>query len=97
MSDAASMDTEQKDSSTGTIPAGNPAGVRPLAVDKATAAVMIAQSVRSLENYIALGLIETRKLGRRRVVLVRSLEKFLQRDQPSASPPKRANSTGEGQ
>jgi hypothetical protein len=57
----------------------------PLAVSMPKGAGMIGVSKRSLENYAALGLIETRKLGRRRVVLVSSLRKFLRADRPSVS------------
>jgi hypothetical protein len=65
-----------------------------LAVGKREAGAMIGLSVRSVENYIALKKIETRKLGRRTVVLVSSLEKFLRQDQPSASPTQRQEGSG---
>lgn len=57
----------------------------PLAVSMAKGARIVGVSKRSLENYAALGLVETRKLGRRRVVLVSSLKQLLCADRPSVS------------
>lgn len=48
-----------------------------------TAAEMLSVSRRTVENYINLKLLPARKLGRRTVLLVRDLEKFLRTDQPS--------------
>jgi hypothetical protein len=50
---------------------------------------MIGISTRSIENYIALKKLEARKIGRRTVILVASLEKFLRSDQASISRPRR--------
>ena len=46
---------------------------------------MLGISIRSVENYIALKLIDARKIGKRTVVIVASLERFLRHDQPSPS------------
>lgn len=54
-----------------------------LAVDMKTAAEMLSVSRRTLENYINAKRLPARKLGRRTVILVRNLEKFLRADQPS--------------
>jgi len=56
-----------------------------LAVDLRTAAELCSLSRRSLENYITAKLLPSRKIGKRRLVLVRDLQDFLRRDQPSAS------------
>jgi excisionase family DNA binding protein len=63
---------------------------KPLAVSLAEAAGMLAVSRRTVENYIRMRRLPARKLGRRTVVLLRDLENFLRRDQPSASPARRA-------
>jgi hypothetical protein len=60
-----------------------------LAVSKKEAAAMLSISMRSLENYLALKKIESRRIGRRRVVLISSLKRFLRADQASASPTRR--------
>jgi hypothetical protein len=54
-----------------------------LAVSLNEAAETIGISRRSLENYIAANVLPSRKLGKRRIILVRDLEKFLRSDQPS--------------
>ena len=54
-----------------------------LAVSLNEAAAMIGSSRRSLENYIAAKLLPSRKIGKRRIILVRDLKIFLERDQPS--------------
>jgi excisionase family DNA binding protein len=56
-----------------------------LALDVRSAADMISLSKRTLENYIQAKVIPSIKAGRRRLVLVRDLEKFLQADRPSVS------------
>jgi predicted transcriptional regulator len=56
-----------------------------LAVSVAEVARMIGVSRRTVEGYIGARRLASRKLGFRRVVLVRDLMKFLQSDQPSAS------------
>lgn len=43
--------------------------------------------VRQLYQYIDAGALETRKIGKRRLVALDSLEKFLSKDRPS--PPRR--------
>jgi excisionase family DNA binding protein len=55
-----------------------------LAVSKREAAAMLSISVRSIENYIAWKRLPARKVGRRTLLLVRDLEAFLRRDQPSS-------------
>lgn len=60
-----------------------------LAVSVAEAARMVGVSRRTLEGYIGTKRLASRKLGFRRVVLLRDLMRFLQSDQPSASPIKR--------
>jgi excisionase family DNA binding protein len=60
-----------------------------LAVSVAEAARMIGVSRRTVEGYIGAKRLASRKLGFRRVILVRDLMRFLQSDQPSASPIKR--------
>jgi hypothetical protein len=61
----------------------NPGMGSRLAVSMNEAASMITCSRRTLENYIAAKLLPSRKVGKRRVVLLRDLEKFLRVDQPS--------------
>lgn len=67
-----------------------------LAVDLRSAAEMLSVSRRTLENYIAARRLPARKIGRRTVVLLKSLEAFLRADQPSVSPSRR-DATGGGQ
>jgi excisionase family DNA binding protein len=59
-----------------------------LAVSVAEAAEMVGVSKRTVEGYIRMRRLPARKVGRRTVVLVRDLERFLRRDQPPASPAK---------
>ena len=54
-----------------------------LAVSINEAAATIGISRRSVENYIAAKVLPSRKLGKRRVILVRDLQNFLRSDQPS--------------
>lgn len=56
---------------------------KPLAVGKKQAAAMLGISQRGVENYIYSKRLQARKIGRRTVILVRSLEQFLRSDQPS--------------
>lgn len=67
-----------------------------LAVDVKRAGEMTGLSARSIQNYIALKILPSRKIGRRRLIPVSALENFLRHDQPSPSPRKR-NSRSEGQ
>jgi excisionase family DNA binding protein len=55
-----------------------------LAVSLRDAAAMLSLSSRSIQNYIAAKRIPARKVGRRTLILVRDLEEFLRKDQPSA-------------
>jgi hypothetical protein len=57
-----------------------------LAVSLQQAAQMAALSTRSMQNYVSAKLIPSRKIGKRRLILVRDLEKFLRTDQPSPVP-----------
>jgi excisionase family DNA binding protein len=63
--------------------AGNAAPAAPLAVGIAEAARMTDLSRRSIENYIAAKLLPSVRLGRRRLIRVRDLQKFLAADRPS--------------
>jgi len=70
--------------------------VAPITVSKSEAAHLIGLSVRSLEYHIRAGRIATRKLGRRRLVLMCSFLNFLEHDQPSPSlPPARLGASTE--
>lgn len=55
--------------------------IEKLAVGIREAAEMIGVSPRTVQNYVSAKLLGSRKLGRRRVILVRSLEAFLRTDQ----------------
>ncbi len=44
---------------------------------------MLSLSLRSIQNYIAAKKIPARKVGKRILILVRDLEEFLRKDQPS--------------
>jgi len=66
-----------------------------LGVSVAEAGRMIGVSRRLVEGYISTGRLPSRKLGSRRIVLVRDLTRFLQTDQPSASLAKRKNALAE--
>jgi excisionase family DNA binding protein len=54
-----------------------------LAVNIREAAAMLSLSSRSIQNYIAARKIPARKVGKRTLILVRDLEEFLRKDQPS--------------
>jgi excisionase family DNA binding protein len=56
-----------------------------LAVGVAEAARMVGLSRRSIENYISSKLLNSVRCGRRRLVRIKDLEKFLSTDRPSAS------------
>lgn len=56
---------------------------RKLAVSTGEAASMLSLSLRSIQNLIALKRIPARKVGRRTLILVRDLDEFLRKDQPS--------------
>jgi hypothetical protein len=62
----------------------NETKVEPLAVSVVEAATMIGVCPRTIQNYIALKLLHSRKVGRRRLVLVDALKQFLRCDQPTA-------------
>ena len=61
-----------------------------LAVGVRDAAAMLSLSPRSIQNYIATNRIPARKVGKRTLILVRDLEAFLRKDQPSAVRERRA-------
>jgi hypothetical protein len=67
------------------LPAPRVPSLAPLAVGIADGARMIGLSKRQTENYIALKLPPSKKIGRRRILLVKDLAKFLASDKPSAS------------
>jgi len=54
-----------------------------LAVGIREAASMLGVSHRTVERFIAARLLPSRKIGRRRVVLIAEVELFLRHDQPS--------------
>lgn len=66
-----------------------------LGVNIPKAAEMIGVSARTIANYVAAGVLESRKIGRRRIVPIRALEEFLRADRTS---PKKNDSpqTGAG-
>jgi hypothetical protein len=53
-----------------------------MAVGLQQAARMVGVSTRSMQNFVAAKLIPSRKIGKRRLILVRDLERFLRTDQP---------------
>lgn len=55
-----------------------------LAVDIREAAQMCSVSPRTIQNYIRAKQLPARKLGRRTVIEISALEKFLRTDHPSA-------------
>jgi excisionase family DNA binding protein len=56
---------------------------RKIAVSIREAAAMLSISPRSVQNYIRTKTLPARKIGRRTLISVRSLENFLRTDQPS--------------
>ncbi len=54
-----------------------------LTVDTREAAHMLGVSPRTIQNYLRAGILPSRKIGKRRLILVRSLVAFLRHDQPS--------------
>jgi hypothetical protein len=67
-----------------------------LAVDIRCAAEMLSVSPRTIQNYIAAKLLPARKIGRRTVISIRSLENFLRVDQPSPLSKANGNDNGRG-
>jgi excisionase family DNA binding protein len=57
-----------------------------LAVSTRDAARMLSVSRRTIQSYITTKVLRVRKIGRRTVIPVRSLEEFLQSDHASPSP-----------
>lgn len=57
-----------------------------LSVDLAEAARLSSLSRRTLEGYIASKELKAVKVGRRRIISIRELEKFLRRNHPSPTP-----------
>jgi excisionase family DNA binding protein len=55
-----------------------------LAVGVAEAARLADLSRRSIENYIALKVLPSVRVGRRRLIRLKDLERFLSADRPSA-------------
>jgi excisionase family DNA binding protein len=64
-----------------------------IAVNTQEAARMLSVSPRTIQNYIAAKILPVRKIGRRTVIPVRSLEAFLRRDH--ASPAQKAETVVE--
>lgn len=54
-----------------------------LAVSVREAAAMLSISPRSVQNFLRAKVLPSRKIGRRTVISVRSLETFLRTDHPS--------------
>jgi excisionase family DNA binding protein len=54
-----------------------------LAVSVRDAAAMLSVSPRTIQNYICVKRLPARKIGRRTLILVRTLENFLRFDQSS--------------
>ena len=54
-----------------------------LAVDLRTATVLTSLSRRTLQRYIVAQKLPARKIGRRTIVLMGEIKKFLSKDQPS--------------
>lgn len=53
-----------------------------IAVSTREAASLSGISERTIQQYVAAKLLPSRKIGGRRLILLRDLEKFLRRDQP---------------
>jgi excisionase family DNA binding protein len=64
-----------------------------IAVNTQEAARMLSVSPRTIQNYIAAKLLPVRKIGRRTVIPVRALERFLSTDHPS--PARKAETVAE--
>ena len=60
-----------------------------LLLSKKQAASALGISIRSVEYMLANGRLEGRRLGRRRLVTRRSVERLARADVPTMSPPKR--------
>ncbi len=60
-----------------------------LAVDLREASEITSLCRRTLENYIRAKQLPAKKIGRRTIVLVADLQKFLRADRPSPSVPER--------
>lgn len=56
---------------------------RKVCVSVAEAAFMLSCCRKTIENYMSAGLLPSKKLGRRRLILVRDLERFIAADKPS--------------
>jgi hypothetical protein len=68
-------------------------------IDKQRGHELSGLSVRNLEYLFLTGAIETRKIGKRRLIVFRSLKRFLQQDHPPSehlSPRKRQSVQPEG-
>jgi excisionase family DNA binding protein len=62
-----------------------------LAVDFVEAAKRLSLSPRTVATLIVRGELQSRKVGRRRIIPVAALEVFLRKDHPTAGEPKHAN------
>jgi excisionase family DNA binding protein len=56
-----------------------------LAVNVTEAARRLGISPRTVATLVARKKLSSRRIGRRRVILIRALEKFLQEDHPTSS------------
>jgi excisionase family DNA binding protein len=63
-----------------------------VAVDVVEAAKRLSLSPRTVATLIARGELQSRKVGRRRIIPVAALEAFLRKDHPIAAEPKHAQS-----
>lgn len=57
-----------------------------LAVTIHEAAALLSLSPRTVQKYVYIGCIPARRIGRRRLILVGDLERFLLTDHPKPSP-----------
>lgn len=64
----------------------NEQGTRKLLVTKREAAFALSVSVRTVENFIRRKALVARKIGRRTLIPLRSLEAFARRDHDSPTP-----------
>jgi excisionase family DNA binding protein len=72
-----------------------PTEVPKILVSKREAAFVLSLSVRTIENLISRKELVTRRVGRRTLIPVSSLEAFARRDHASPSPTKRSHAAND--